>query len=225
MTPQKSRLQGANVDWDLTQQEIQTCRRCESECIPYLRVPLDEKRKPLWAPLRPVRLYFVSVAPPWGGAYFWDETKRDSVREGLFTALHKPLGVPITSCRQFLDQRLFLTPAVKCPSSRDDKDHKPSRPAVQNCARFLHVELLAAEPERILALGKVPFEALCRLFGIEAPKRVAEFRKDVAWVRVGGKVVPLSGTYFAGNNRHRGFAAIAEDIGRLLELNPRDSDG
>lgn len=32
-------------------------------------------------------------------------------------------------------------------------------------------------------------------------------------------------TYFAGNNRHRGFAAITEDIGRLLEVNPRDSDG
>ncbi len=167
----------------------------------------------------------MSVAPPWGGAYFWDETKRDAVREGLFSALLEPLGIPITNCRQFRDLCLFLTPAVKCPSSKSDKDYKPSGPAVRNCAHFLYDELFAAEPERILALGKIPFEAVCRVFGITASKQVAEFRKDVRWVRMGRKEVPLSGTYFAGNNRHRGFPSIVEDIARLLELNPRENNG
>src|SRR5439155_7429633 len=94
--------------------------------------------------------------------------------------------------------------------------------AVRNCTQFLKSELAAAEAERILALGKVPFMALCEAFEIAAPKEVAEFRKHVAWVKLGTKHVPLSGTYFAGNNRHRGFRAIVEDIGRLLALSPRE---
>ena len=192
--------------------------------MPHLRVPQGEKRKPPREPLRPVRLYFVSVAPPWGGAYFWDETVRDAVREGLFAALHEVLGVTISSCREFRDLRLFLTPAVKCPSSKNDKDHRPSREAVRHCGRFLHDELLAAGTERVLALGRDPFAGVCRLFGIEAPKQVAQFRKRIAWVRVGTREVPVAGTYFAGNNRHLGRSAIVEDIGRLLEVNPRDRD-
>jgi hypothetical protein len=169
-------------------------------------------------------LYFVSIAPPWGGAYFWDETQRDAVREGLFKALRKPLDITVSTCGQFRDLRLFLTPAVKCPSSNDDKDHQPSGAAVKNCAHFLRSELLAAKAERILALGKVPFRALCEVFGIDAPTEVAEFRKHVAWVQLGTKQVPVSGTYFPGNNRHRGFSAIVDDIGRLLELSPREND-
>jgi uracil-DNA glycosylase len=212
------------VGWQSTQQEIQTCRRCEAQSVPYLRVPEGEKRKPPWEPIRPVRLYFVSVAPPWGGAYFWDETQRDSVRERLFRALHEPLGIAVTSCRQFRDLGFFLTPAVKCPSSKDDKDRQPSGAAVRNCVGFLHEELRVADPERILALGRVPFQSLCGLFGIAAPKNVALFRERAAWVRVGSKEVPMAGTYFAGTNRHGGFSAIVEDIGRLLDLSPRNCD-
>lgn len=212
------------TDWKSTQQEIQACRRCEQKAVRHLRVPTAQKRRPPWKPLSPVRLYFISVAPPWGGAYFWNETVPDLVREGLFKALRKSLGVDVTSCRQFRDLRLFLTPAVKCPSEKDYKDHVPSREAVRNCARFLRAELDAAEAERILALGGVPFGSLCDLFGLEAPRRVSEFRRKVWWVRLGEKQVPLTGTYFLGNNRHRGFARIAEDIKRLLSLAPRNGD-
>ena len=101
------------MDWQLIQKEIQTCRRCEAEAVPYLRVPFGDKRKPPWKPLRPVRLYFVSVAPPRGGAYFWDETEWDAVREGLFTALREPLRVAVTNCRQFRDLRFFLLPGAE----------------------------------------------------------------------------------------------------------------
>jgi uracil-DNA glycosylase family 4 len=176
----------------------------------------------------PVLLYFVSVAPPWGGAYFWDETRPDKVREGLFRALRKPLNTEVTSCRQFRDLRFFLTPAVKCPSAKPkegkDKDHAPAAEAVKNCARFLRAELAAANPERILALGAVPFGSLCQMFGVAAPRRVAKFRDQVWWVRIGKREVPMSGTYFTSNNRHKGFAKIVEDIDRLLKLEPRTSD-
>src|SRR2546427_1784153 len=130
-----------DIEWSLIQQAIRTCRLCERQGVRHLRVPRGDKRKPPLGPLRPVRLYFVSVAPPWGGAYFWDETDRDAVREGLFRALRRTLGVVVGSCRQFRDLGFFLTPGVKCPSSKDDKDYQPSGTAVKNCADFLKSEL------------------------------------------------------------------------------------
>ena len=210
-------------DWATIQQEIRACRLCEAQQVPNLRVPLAEKRHPPWEPLRPVRLYFVSVAPPWGGDYFWDEAKGDAVREGLFSALRElptPFDHVIETCQQFRDARLFLTSAVKCPSSIGNKDSRPSPAAVENCAHFLRSELTTAKAERILALGQVPFRALRQVFRLRVPSKVGEFRKGVAWVQLGNRKVPLMGTYFPGNNRHRGFKSIVEDIGRLLDLAP-----
>ena len=210
--------------WDPTQEEVQACRRCEQKNVLHVRVPPSQKRRPPIEPPCPVRIYFVSVAPPWGGAYFWDATAPDHVRGGLFEALRKPLGSDVTTCHQFRDLRLFLTPAVKCPSEKDGKDHAPSRTAVKCCARFLRSELAAAKVERILALGGVPFGSLCDIFSLDAPRQVAEFRRHVYWVRIGDKYVPLAGTYFPGNNRHKGFERIAEDVGRLLDLAPKNDD-
>lgn len=213
------------VEWQSVQQTIQSCRRCEVEAVAHLCVPSGEKREPPSEPLRPVRLYFVSVAPPWGGAYFWDETATDAVREGLFTSLGESLSQKIDGCSQFRDMQFFLTPAVKCPSTKNDRDHQPSRFAVRHCKNFLRDELLAAEPERILALGRVPFKSLCDIFGIvDAPQEVTRFRRRMWRVRLGTRLVPLSGTYFPGNNRHRGFACIAQDITRILMLSPKDCD-
>ena len=211
-------------DWESIQKQIQACRRCEENRVRYVCVPSGEKRRPPWEPVPPVRLYFVSAAPPRGGAYFWDKAARDAVREGLFRALRKPLDTDVTTCRQFRDLRLFLTPAVKCPSASANKDHAPSRYAVRNCAGFLRAELTAAKPERILALGAVPFRSLCDMFHIHAPMQVAEFRGQVWWVRLGRIEVPLAGTYFTGNNRNKGFDKIVEDIQRLLQMEPRMRD-
>jgi len=218
-------------NWESAQNEVQACRRCEQEQVRYLRVPAGEKRNPPWEPLLPIRLYFVSVAPPWGGAYFWDETARDAVRDGLFRALRKTLLTEVTTCRQFRDLHLFLTPAVKCPSAKTnniqggkDRDHPPSSTAVANCGEFLRSEIIAANPERILALGTVPFRSLCDIFGIAAPRQVARFRGRVWWIRLGNRDVPIAGTYFTGNNRHRGFAKVVEDIDRMLKLQPRTQD-
>lgn len=207
--------------WSSIQQEIQKCRLCENAGIPHLRVPNEEKCQPRYDPLFPIRLYFVAVAPPWGGAYFWNETKRDAVREGLFGALQKSIDRTIGDCLQFRELRFFLTPSVKCPSEKDDNDYHPSRLAIKNCSRFLKDELFAAAPERILALGRIPFQSLCDLFSIKAPKKVADFRKHIWWVRLGSSEIPMSGTYFPGNNRHRGFPAIVEDISKLLKFKPR----
>lgn len=70
-----------------TQQEIESCRYCEIAHVANLCVPGSEKRHPPWEPLRPVRLYFVSVAPSWGGDYLREESKGNDIREGLFKPL------------------------------------------------------------------------------------------------------------------------------------------
>jgi hypothetical protein len=51
---------------------------------------------------------------------------------------------------------------------------------------------------------------------------VAKFRGQVWWIRLGEKEVPMAGTYFTGNNRHKGFDRIVKDIDRLLKLAPRN---
>lgn len=209
------------VEWQSVQQAIQSCRRCEVEAVAHLHVPSGEKRQLPREPVRPVRLYFVSVAPPWGGAYFWDETKRDAVREGLFTALQGAIDGEVRNCEQFLAHRFYITPAAKCPSSKRNRDHPPSRLAVSNCASFLLEELLAAQPERILALGGTPFESLRNLFKLNASTRVGEIRKTIWWVKLGKGEVPLSGTYFSGNNRNRQRPLVEVDIKRILEEYPR----
>lgn len=208
-------------NWSSIQESIQKCRVCEENRIPHLRVPFEKKCMPKDAPSFPIQLYFVSVAPPWGGAYFWNETKLDPVREGLFSELKEPLKRTIDNCLQFREFHFFLTPAVKCSSEKEGKDYQPLCLTVRNCSRFLKDDVFAAAPERILALGRIPFQNLCNLFNIKAPKKVPDYRKNTWWVRVGSREIPMSGTYFPGNNRHKGFPAIVEDMDKILKLKPR----
>ena len=206
------------MSWERTQQKVQYCRLCEEERVKYLSVPANRKRKPPIPPPLDTRLYFVSVAPPWGGAYFWDESRRDGVREGLFRALRLAGENGIHSCSEFVKRGFYLTPAVKCPSQKDGRDHHPAPAAVANCRPFLLAELEHAMPEVILALGQTPFKALCHLFSINAPHTVRDYHDNHWSARLGGRSVVVAGTYFPGNDRHKGFNSIVKDIRRLLSL-------
>jgi len=112
---------------------------------------------------------------------------------------------------------------VKCPSEKDGHDHgTPEDQAIRNCLEHLRAELECAAPDRILALGGVPFQSLSELFRLDdAPEKVEDFHGRVWWVRIGAREVPLSGTYFAGTKRHTHFDDIPTDIDRLLSLQPR----
>jgi len=213
------------VDWDTVQAQIQTCRICADRKVPHLRVPDGPKRYPPFEPSNRVKIFFVSVAPPWGGAYFWDESKRDSVRHGLFDRIAQASGEHFDSVRAFRDAGYFLVPSVKCPSEKDDNDHNnPSACARDYCCAFLRYELTIARPERILALGKVPMDVLTRAFDLDdIPPQVDDFRSQTWWVRLGDYEAPLRGTYFPGSKRHQGFDKITEDIGTLLQLHPRST--
>ena len=205
--------------WETAQNQIEECRHCERDNVQYLVVP-KKKRHPSFLPLQPTRLLFISVAPPWGRSYFWDDTRPDSLRRGLFDALQNA-GQSISTLSEFRDQGYFLVPAVKCPSCKNGNDHLPASTAIKNCAPFLHKECKSLSPERILALGKIPMQSVSKVFNIKIPPTVERFREKTFWVTLGNREIPLMGTYFPGNNRHRGFEDIVTDIRKILSKSPR----
>lgn len=209
------------MEWPLVQTQIDNCRRCEQEAVRYLVVPSGQKRHPPYPPPVPTRLLFVSVAPPWGGDYFWDESKHDKVREGLFSALATATGQQFNSVRAFREAGYFLIPGVKCPSQKCGKDHEPSAMAIKNCASHLVGEIGLSHAERILALGREPMKSVSHALELEFPGMVHEYRRKLLWGRIAGHLVPVAGTYFPGNNRHKGFAKIAEDIKWILAQEPK----
>ena len=206
--------------WEIAQNQIEECRRCKEAKVPYLEVP-EKKRHPSFPPPQPTRLLFISVAPPCGGSYFWDDTRPDGLRKGLFEALNKDevlkkTGQRISTLSEFREQGFFLVPAVKCPSCEKGKDHHPASEAVKNCAEFLHKECESLSPERILALGQIPMQSVSKLFNIKIPPTVKRFREKTFWITLGDREIPLAGTYFPGNRRHGGFEDIATDIRKIL---------
>ena len=205
--------------WETTQNEIEECRCCEEGKVPYLVVP-EKKRHPPFPLSEPTCLLFISVAPPWGGSYFWDDTQPDGLRKGLFKALQKA-GHSISTFSQFRKQGFFLVPGVKCPSCKNGNDHHPTSKAVKNCAEFLRKECEILSPERILALGKNAMQSASRAFGLEIPRRVERFREKTFWVTLGNREIPLMGSYFPGNNRHGGVEDIVTDIRKILSKSPR----
>ena len=209
--------------WEIAQNEFEECRRCEKDKVQYLVVP-EKKRHPSFPPQQSTRLLFISVAPPWGGSYFWDETQPDRLRMGLFEALNEALkktGQRIRTISEFRDQGLFLVPAVKCPSCKNGNDHLPTSTAVKNCASFLRKECESLSPERILALGKIPMQSASTAFNIDIPRNVEDFRGTLFHILLGGRQIPLMGTYFPGNKRHGGFEHIAQNIREILSKSPK----
>jgi len=63
---------------------------------------------------------------------------------------------------------------------REAKEGEGQRPravdeAMTNCESFLRAELMAAQPERILALGAVPFSKSLRHLRVTAPRASQSF--------------------------------------------------
>ena len=207
--------------WTVAQSQIDSCRRCEDAGVAYLRVPAGSKRHPPYSPPEGTRIFFVSVAPPWGGDYFWDETKPDKVRQGLFTALYRATGENFSSASDFQSAGYFLVPGVKCPSEENNKDHLPHARAVNNCSSHLVAEMRISRPERILALGQSAMKAVSKALNFKVPPTVRKINGKIWWANLNEGFVPVAGTYFPGNNRHRSFDSIVDSIRLILELKPK----
>ena len=181
-----------------------------------LRVPAGAKYHPPLPPPRPTRVLFVAVAPPWSGGFFWDESRDDRLRNGLLRAVTEATGESIDSIERFRQVGFYLLPAVSCPSEEAERDRPPAIEAIRNCERHLLRTVGAVSPERIVTLGQVPLRAVSEVFGLPVPPRLSDLRGVIRRVRTGGRPIPLAATYFAGNNRHRGFGYIVRAIEQVL---------
>lgn len=212
------------LSWDRVQSNIEECRICQHQQVRYLMVPDDGKRHPSYPPPQPTKLLFISVAPPRGGSYFWDEAARDNLRDGLFEILEEATGVKFESVHQFWKAGYYLIPGVKCPSQMDGNDQPPARIALRNCASHLKCEIEQCGADRILALGRTPVRSLAAALHLKIPRKVLEYRGQLWWPMIAGRSVPVAGTYFAGNDRHQGFESIVEDIKWILDQQPKGSN-
>ncbi len=206
--------------WRDIQDRIASCRTCEACGVPNLLVPDGAKHHPPLAPPKPTELMLIAIAPPWNGRYFWDEAAADGLRGRVLALLTDATGRPFRSLREFCAAGYYLLPAVKCPSGRDDRDHRPAARALWNCARHLRQELEVARPTRVMAIGLDAMRALAAALELPAPVRVRDYRGRLQRVRIAGQETWLSGTYYAGNNRHRGRDKIVADIRNLLGRHP-----
>jgi hypothetical protein len=83
------------------------------------------------------------------------------------------------------------------------------------------MELEISRTDRVLALGRDPMKSASLALELkDVPSKVCEFQRRLWWGEVAGRRIPVAGTYFPGNNRHRGFGKIAEDIRWILKQVP-----
>ena len=158
---------------------------------------------------------------PGGGSYFWDEDVRDNLRDGLFDVLQEATGVKFESVRQFWEAGYYLVPGVKCPSQKAGKDQPPAQIAIRNCASHLKGEIELSGADRILALGRIPVRSVAAALHLKIPRKVLGYRGKLWWTMMAGRLIPVAGTYFAGNDRHQGFENIVEDIKWILGQQPK----
>ncbi len=131
----------------------------------------------------PVKLLFLGWNPPKPFGGFWSDDE-DNLRRELHAIL-KELGQINTSSPdqsfldEFLEKGFYFIHTVKCwteakfpgfgrgATTREgrDKKKKVGIPLIKSCVgTHLKEELNALEPQKVCALGKVPFIGLCELF-------------------------------------------------------------
>ncbi|MCA9419850.1 MAG: hypothetical protein KC592_02455 [Nitrospira sp.] len=137
--------------------------------------------------------------------------------------MRRPIGLLVSKfwVNEFWEKGFNIVPGVKCPSGFNKKDHKPSVRAIQYCSRYLQEEFQASCPERILALEKTHINWASLALDLKVPSKVMDFRQKIWWAQLCGNLVPLAGTFFAGNKCHQGFSNIVKDIKWMLGQFPK----
>jgi hypothetical protein len=148
-----------NQCWTGVQAGVAGCTRCVSElpdvdvhCPPGLLYP------PGIVPPGPMRVLFVSVAPPENGRHFYTP-QSDNLRRGLFTVL-QDLGRPCRDVNDFIARGFFLVHTAKC-AIRDTT--APDRRVSRFCASLhLRKEIECLLPDGLCFLSKKIGFPVCR---------------------------------------------------------------
>lgn len=177
--------------------EIEACRRCP-RLVAWREQVAREKRKAYkdqdyWGKPVPgfgdpqARVFVVGLAP---GAHGSNRTGRqftgDASGNFLYPALHRAgfASQPDSTSRfdglSLTD--LYTAPVCRCAPP----DNKPNADEIANCQPYLEAELQLIRPKVIVALGRIAFESVLRIFSI----------RNSAWKFAHGAIFPLPNSAF-----------------------------
>ena len=178
-------------------QEIINCRKC-ARLVEWREQVAREKRKAYrdqeyWGKPVPgfgdpaARLFVVGLAP---GAHGSNRTGRqftgDASGSFLYPALHRA-GFANQPEARSRDDGLMLTDMYIAAAARcAPPDNKPTLEELANCQPYLERELELIQPKVIVALGRIAFERVLRIFSIRNPD----------WKFAHGAVFPLPNSVF-----------------------------
>ena len=165
----------------------------------------------------PVKLLFLGWNPPKPFGGFWSDDK-DNLRRELHAILNsKELGLINASSPnkafldEFLEKGFYFIHTVKCwtdakfpgfgrgATTREgrDKKKKVGIPLIKVCVgTHLEEELNVLEPQKVCALGEVPFIGLCELFPKLTKAKATPTQGQVFQAGNGGIPWPLLYTCF-----------------------------
>jgi uracil-DNA glycosylase family 4 len=178
-------------------EEIITCRKCP-RLVEWREQVAREKRKAYrdqeyWGKPVPgfgdpaARVFVVGLAP---GAHGSNRTGRQFTGDAsggfLYPALHRA-GFANQPEARSRDDGLMLTDLYMAAAARcAPPDNKPSLEELANCQPYLERELQLIQPKVIVALGRIAFERVLRIFSIRNPN----------WNFAHGAVFPLPNSEF-----------------------------
>ena len=165
------------MDLETLNQQVINCRMCPRLAAWREQVAREKRRaykdQEYWGKPVPgfgdprARIFIVGLAP---GAHGSNRTGRQFTGDAsggfFYPALHRAglANQPNSSER---DDGLFLTDAYTAPVCRcAPPDNKPTPQEMSNCQPFLEAELSLIQPKVIVALGRIAFERVLRIYSI-----------------------------------------------------------
>ena len=163
--------------------EIMNCRRCP-RLVAWREKVSVEKRKAFheekyWGKPVPgfgddkARVFVVGLAP---GAHGSNRTGRQFTGDGSGDFLFQSLfNAGFASKPQSVrrDDGLVLTDLYTAPVCRCvPPDNKPTSDEIENCRKYMELEIVTIQPQIFVALGKIAFESIIKILNGEPMNRI-----------------------------------------------------
>jgi len=155
------------ASWTRIQAAICACEACRS----HERVACNIRQQ-TDAPVHPVKLLLVGVAPPFEEGIEVQTIARSATNhaEDNLRKLFVLATLP-GAWEDLLERGLFLVHGVKCAITVKDRHQNPPDEVVNACAPPHFVQEIALlRPHRIVAFGKAPYRGLLKVSGVTVPR-------------------------------------------------------
>ena len=145
--------------WNEIQRRIWDC----DLCVDNKRVACNIRQQ-TEAPVRPVKLILIGVAPPYVKNIQTKAVAKSAIndpKDNLRTFVQTALSCPWET---LLERGLYLIHGVKCAIVPENRHQNPPTDVIDACAppHFVQ-EILITRPSTVVVFGKAPFRALLRV--------------------------------------------------------------